>query len=153
MSINRVTLSGNLTRNPDLRQTPAGTEILTFGIAVNERVKNQSTGEWEDRPNFVDCVVFGRRADSLSRILGKGMKVALDGKLRYNSWTDKDNHRRSKLEVIVDEIDIMRSKNDGDGYRGNGNQNAGAYSGGYGNSSQNASQGRTADVYDDDVPF
>jgi single-strand DNA-binding protein len=114
MSINRVTLSGNLTRDPDLRSTAAGSTILGFGIAVNERVKNGTTGEWEDRPNFVDCTVFGARAESLSRILRKGMKVALEGRLRYSSW-EKDGQKRSKLEVIVDQIDLMQRKGDGQG--------------------------------------
>ena len=66
MSINRVNISGNLTRDPELRQTTSGTAILRFGVAVNDRRRNQS-GEWEDVPNFVDCVVFGNRAEPLSR--------------------------------------------------------------------------------------
>ena len=67
MSINRVNISGNLTRDPELRATGSGMQILRFGVAVNDRARNQQTGEWEDRPNFVDCVVFGNRADALSR--------------------------------------------------------------------------------------
>ena len=106
MSINRVNISGNLTRDPDLRATASGMQVLGFGVAVNDRRKNQQTGEWEDYPNFVDCTMFGNRAESLGRILRKGMKVAIEGKLRYSSW-EKDGQRRSKIEVIVDEIELM----------------------------------------------
>jgi single-strand DNA-binding protein len=105
MSINRVVISGNLTRDPELRSTQSGMQILSFGMAVNDRRKNNQTGEWEDYPNFVDCVVFGQRAESLSRFLHKGMKVMVDGKLRYSSW-EKDGQRRSKLEVIADDVDL-----------------------------------------------
>lgn len=106
MSINRVNISGNLTRDPELRATQGGMQVLGFGVAVNDRRKNPSTGQWEDYPNFVDCTMFGNRAESMSRILRKGMKVAIEGKLRYSSW-EKDGQRRSKLEVIVDEIELM----------------------------------------------
>lgn len=106
MSINRVNISGNLTRDPDLRATASGMQVLGFGVAVNDRRKNPSTGQWEDYPNFVDCTMFGNRAESMGRILRKGMKVAIEGKLRYSSW-EKDGQRRSKLEVIVDEIELM----------------------------------------------
>lgn len=106
MSINRVNISGNLTRDPELRATQGGMQILGFGVAVSDRRKNPSTGQWEDYPNFVDCTMFGNRAESLGRILRKGMKVAIEGKLRYSSW-EKDGQRRSKLEVIVDEIELM----------------------------------------------
>lgn len=106
MSINRVNISGNLTRDPELRATQSGMQVLGFGVAVNDRRKNPSTGQWEDYPNFVDCTMFGNRAESMSRILRKGMKVAIEGKLRYSSW-EKDGQRRSKIEVIVDEIELM----------------------------------------------
>lgn len=111
MSINRVNLSGNLTRDPELRVAQSGTSILSFGVAVNDRVRNRQTGEWEDYPNYVDVTVFGNRAESLSRMLSKGQKVALEGRLRYSSWEDKQSgQKRSKLEVIVDEIDLMSQR-------------------------------------------
>ena len=106
MSINRVIVTGHLTRDPELRQTAGGTPILHFGIAVNDRAKNAQSGEWEDRPNFVDCVLFGSRTEALSRILAKGMKVALDGRLRYSAW-EKDGQKHSKLEIAVDSVDLM----------------------------------------------
>lgn len=112
MSINRVNISGNLTRDPEMRGTTGGTSVLSFGVAVNDRRKNQQSGEWEDYPNFVDCTMFGTRAEAISRYLSKGTKVAIEGKLRYSSW-ESDGQRRSKLEVIVDEIEFM-SRREGD---------------------------------------
>ena len=78
MSINRVIISGNLTRDPELRSTASGLPVLGFGVAVNDRRKNQQTGEWEDYPNFIDCTMFGARAESLSRYLSKGTKVSIE---------------------------------------------------------------------------
>lgn len=114
MSINRVVVSGNLTRYPELRVTPGGTQVLGFGVAVNDRRRNQQTGEWEDYPNFIDCTMFGNRAEALSRILRKGMKVAIEGKLRYSSWEDKNGGgRRSKVEIIPDEVVLMSQNPNG----------------------------------------
>lgn len=107
MSINRVNITGNLTRDPELRATAGGTQMLAFGVAVNDRRKNPQTGAWEDVPNFVDCIVFGSRAEAVSRFISKGSKVAIEGKLRYSAWENKEGQRRSKLEVIVDEIDFL----------------------------------------------
>lgn len=106
MSINRVTISGNLTRDPDLRATQGGTSILSLGVAVNDRRQNPQSGEWEDYPNYVDAVLFGKRAESLAQYLHKGSKVAIEGKLRYSSW-EKDGQKRSKIEVVVDELEFM----------------------------------------------
>ena len=115
MSINRVNITGNLTRDPELRATAGGTHVLSFGVAVNDRRRNAQTGEWEDYPNFVDCTMFGTRAEAVSRFLAKGNKVAIEGKLRYSSW-ERDGQRRSKLEVIVDEIEFMSSRGGQGGY-------------------------------------
>ena len=137
MSINRVNISGNLTRDPELRATQGGMQVLGFGVAVNDRRRNQQTGEWEDYPNFVDCTLFGKRAEALEQYLSKGAKVAIEGRLRYSSW-EKDGQRRSKLGVIVDEMELM-SKRDG--------QPHGQY-GCY----QTAPQAQEA-CYDEDIPF
>ena len=101
--LNKAILMGRLTRDPELRATAGGTQVLSFGVAVNDRRRNAQTGEWEDYPNFVDCTMFGTRAEAVSRFLAKGNKVAIEGKLRYSSW-ERDGQRRSKLEVIVDEL-------------------------------------------------
>ena len=108
---------------------------MSFGVAVNDRAKNPQTNEWEDRPNFIDCVMFGTRAEAVSRYLSKGSKVAIDGKLRYSSW-EKDGQRRSKLEVIVDEIEFMSKREDVAQVA----------------ASQQASA-LVPDVYDEDIPF
>ena len=157
MSINRVNISGNLTRDPELRATAGGTQVLSFGVAVNDRRKNPQTGDWEDYPNFVDCTMFGTRAEAVSRYLSKGTKVAIEGKLRYSSW-ERDGQRRSKLEVIVDEIEFMSRGSQGSqgGYGQNGGN---SYGGGY--ALAPAPQAAPApvqappavDVYDEDIPF
>lgn len=138
MSINHVTLSGNLTRDPELRSTQSGMNILNFGMAVNDRRRNGATGEWEDYANYVDCVLFGNRAEFLSRTLHKGSKVAVVGKLRYSSW-ERDGQKRSKLEVVVEDLDFMSPKQDGQPPR---------------QAPQRApQQAAPQDVYDEDVPF
>ena len=129
MSINRVNVSGNLTRDPELRATRGGMQVLSFGVAVNDRRKNPQTGEWEDCPNFVDCTMFGTRAEAVSRYLSKGSKVAIDGRLRYSSW-EKDGQRRSKLEVVVEDIELMARRDQA--------------------AEEAAPQ---VDVYDSDIPF
>ena len=90
MSINKVMIAGNLTRDPELRETPSGFQVLSFDVAVNDRRKNNTTGEWEDYANFVDCTMFGNRAASVSRFLAKGSKVAIEGKLRWSQWQTQD---------------------------------------------------------------
>ena len=157
MSINRVNISGNLTRDPELRATAGGTQVLSFGVAVNDRRKNPQTGDWEDYPNFVDCTMFGTRAEAVSRYLSKGTKVAIEGKLRYSSW-ERDGQRRSKLEVIVDEIEFMSRGSQG-GQGGYGQNGGNSYGGGY--APAPAPQAAPApvqapsavDVYDEDIPF
>ncbi len=157
MSINKVVISGNLTRDPELRQTANGFSVLSFGVAVNDRRRNQQTGEWEDYPNFIDCTMFGARAESVSRFLSKGSKVAIEGKLRWSQW-ERDGQKRSKIEVVVDEIEFMSRNGDG----------SGSYSGGYGASQTRQSQQQygsqptqpapatpmvDTSVYDEDIPF
>ena len=94
MSINRVIISGNLTRDPELRSTQSGMDVMSFGVAVNDRRRNPQTNEWEDYPNFVDCTMFGNRARSLHQYLSKGTKVAIEGKLRWSQW-ERDGQKRS----------------------------------------------------------
>ena len=113
MSINRVIVSGNLTLDPEVRTTASGNPVMGFGIAVNDRRKNSQTGEWEDYPNFIDCTMFGARAQSVSRFLSKGSKVAIEGKLRWSQWETNEGQKRSKIEIIVDEIEFMQSISNG----------------------------------------
>ena len=109
-NINKVVLTGNLTRDIELRATQTGTTVGTFGIASNEGFKNSATGEWEERPNFINCTIFGDRATKLSPYLAKGIKVAIVGHLRYSSWEADDGTKRSKLDVIVDEVEFLSKK-------------------------------------------
>lgn len=111
MSINRVTISGNLTRDAELRQTASGMAVLGFSVAVSDRRKNQQTEQWEDCPNYIDCSMFGTRAEKIAPYLSKGTKVAIAGKLRWSQW-ERDGQKRSKVEVIVDEIEFMTSRSD-----------------------------------------
>lgn len=106
--MNRVEITGNLTRDPELKLTTKGNTILSFSVAVNERQRNAS-GEWEDYPNYVDCVMFGNRAETVSRFLAKGSKVVVEGRLHQSRW-EKDGQRRSKLEVYVDNVEWMSPK-------------------------------------------
>lgn len=93
MSINSVTVSGNIGRS-EVKATQSGSTILTFSLAVNERVKRGDA--WEDYTNWIDVCVFGKRAESLGNILTKGMKVCVSGRLRYSSW-ERDGQKRSKI--------------------------------------------------------
>lgn len=106
--MNSVALSGNIGRDPEIRATQSGTVILNFSLAVSERIKKGD--EWTDYTNWVDIVVFGRRADSLGKILSKGMKVAVAGHLRYSTW-ERDGQKRSKIEVIAEDIELMSQRN------------------------------------------
>lgn len=147
MSINRVIISGNLTRDPELRNTAGGVSILGFGVAVNDRRRNAQTGEWEDYPNYIDCTMFGARAESLSRILTKGMKVSIEGKLRWSQWEKKDTgEKRSKIEVIVDELEFMSSRNNNAG-------DVGANARSYNASPAVPSVSAESSIYDEDIPF
>ena len=103
--MNTVCLTGNITRDCDVRNTPA-TSIITFTLAVNERVKGQNG--WEDRPSYIDCVKFDKTGN-VAAYLTKGAKIAVDGRIRQSAW-EKDGQKRSKLEVIVSNIDFMSKK-------------------------------------------
>lgn len=110
MSINKVIFTGNCTRDPELKATPSGMQVMNLGVCVSNRRKNAQTGQWEDEPCFVDCVMFGNRAEAVSRFLTKGAKVAIEGKLKWHQWQAQDGSKRSKLEVIIDELDIMQNR-------------------------------------------
>lgn len=135
MSINQVAITGNLTREPELCRTAGGTAVLSFGIAVNDRRKNAS-GQWEDVPNFFECVTFGNRANALGDILTKGMKVAIAGKLHYSSW-EKDGQKHSKVDIIANEIELMQNRKPQEPHQ----------------EQAFTPQPTTMDMYTDDIPF
>lgn len=136
--INQIAITGNLVADPELRQTRGGTGVLNFRIASNYAVKNRETGEWEDRPNFVSCVILGARAEPLSRILHKGLKVCVSGSLRYREWQGEDGQRHSMHEIHADSVVIMSQPRD------NAHQTR--------QEPQGAPQGYGA-LYGEDVPF
>lgn len=107
MSINRVTITGNLTRDPEVKQTGGGMSVMKLGVAVNDRRKNPQTQEWEDVPNFIDCTMFGDRASKVAQYLAKGSKVAISGRLRQETWETQDGQKRSRVGVVVDDLEFM----------------------------------------------
>ena len=102
--INVVILVGRLTRDPELRYTPAGTAVTSFGLAVNNRRKVGD--EWKEEPCFVDVKIFGRMAETSSEYLSKGRQCAVEGRLSYSKW-EKDGQTRSKLEVVANNIQFL----------------------------------------------
>jgi single-strand DNA-binding protein len=139
--INRVTLVGRLTRDPELRALPSGTSVLSLGLAVNGRQKDQS-GNWIDKPNFFDVKVFGGQADMLANHLAKGRRVGVDGRLDWSSWEAQDGSKRSKVEVVAQSVQFLDSRGDG-----GGGENQFVPAG--------AASGSDADFQgaDDDIPF
>lgn len=139
MSINRVVITGNLTRDPELRATASGMSVLKMGIAVNDRRKNPQSGEWEEVPNFFDVTVFGTRGEALSRFLSKGSKVAIEGRLRWSQWETKEGDKRSKVEIVADDIEFLSPRGEGGG------------SGGY--TPPSAPAPDKPETFEDDIPF
>lgn len=114
--INVVILVGRLTRDPELRYTPGGTAVTSFGLAVNNRRKVGE--EWKEEPCFVDIKVFGRMAETTSEFLSKGRQVAIEGRLSYSKW-EKDGQTRTKLEVTANNVQFL-----GQGQQGRGGERA-----------------------------
>jgi single-strand DNA-binding protein len=107
MSINRVVLTGNLTKDAELKQTAGGMAIVKMRLAVNDRRKNATTGQWEDSPNFIDVTMFGSRGEAVSRFLSKGKQIAVEGKLRWHEWESAAGEKRSGIEVVADDIELL----------------------------------------------
>jgi len=106
-NVNTVLVSGNITRDPELKQA-GDSVVLTFGLAVNERVKKGET--WQDIAHFFEVLIWGNRGKSLERILKKGMKISLEGKLRQNRWTTTDGANKSKVEIVARNVDFMNER-------------------------------------------
>jgi single-strand DNA-binding protein len=119
-NINRVILTGNLTFDPELRSLPSGMSVCKLRVAVNTRRKNNATGEWEDKPNYFDVTVWGAQGESCARYLAKGRPVAIDGRLEWQEWPDKETGKnRSKVEIIAETVQFLGSRDDAQG-SGNG---------------------------------
>jgi single-strand DNA-binding protein len=110
--INRVTIVGRLTRDPELRQLPSGTSVLQLGVAVNGRQKDDA-GNWIDKPNFFDVKVFGNQADTLNTHLSKGRRIGVDGRLDWSSWEAQDGSKRSKVEIVAQSVQFLDSRSEG----------------------------------------
>lgn len=101
---NTVTIVGNLTRDPELRYTPSGQRNATFGVAVNRRWRDQQTNDWKEQVSFFDVVCWRDLADNACESLTKGTRVIVTGRLDQRSWEDADGNRRSKVEIVADEV-------------------------------------------------
>ncbi len=118
VSVNRVMLAGNLTRDPEVRYTPSGRAVSALGLAVNRRYRT-SEGEDKEEVCFVDIDVWGRQAETCGEYLGKGSPVLVEGRLRLDQW-EKDGQKNSKLKVVADRVQFLgapRSSSFGDGDR------------------------------------
>jgi single-strand DNA-binding protein len=119
-NINRVTLTGNLTKDPELRSTPSGTSICKLRIAVNSRRKDAS-GQWIDKPNYFDVTVWGAQGENCAQYLQKGRGVAVDGRLDWREWDATDGSgKRQAVEIIADTVQFLGGGGDGGG--GNGHR-------------------------------
>lgn len=113
-SFNRVILVGNLTRDPELRYIPSGTAVTEIGLAVNDRRK-AANGEWVEDTTFVDITLWGRTAEIATEYLSKGSSVLIEGRLKFDTWQDKDGQKRSKLRVIGERMQMLGTKGQGGG--------------------------------------
>src|SRR5216117_3214175 len=112
--INRVTIVGRLTRDPELAHLASGTPVLRLGVAVNGRQRDDA-GNWADKPNFFDVKVFGNQAETLAQHLSKGRRVGVDGRLDWSSWEAQDGTKRSKVEIVAQSVQFLDSRGDGEG--------------------------------------
>jgi single-strand DNA-binding protein len=113
-NINRVVLTGNLTRDPELRSLQSGTSICSIRVACNTRRKGP-TGEWEDKPNYFDVKVWGAQGENVARFLTKGRPVAIDGRLEWREWQAQDGGKRQSVEIIADSVQFLGSRDDANG--------------------------------------
>jgi len=113
-NINRVVITGNLTRDPELRSTGGGTSVCSLRVAVNTRRKDNSTGEWVDKPNYFDVTVWGMQGENCAQYLAKGRPVAVDGRLEWREWQDKEGNKRQSVDIIADSVQFLGSRESGE---------------------------------------
>src|ERR1700729_2098876 len=118
-SLNQVTLMGNLTRDPELRQTPTGQNVTSFSLALNRAYKDQS-GEWQEATDYIDCVCWGPLAERVAQYLSKGRRCLVQGRLQSRSW-EQDGNKRSKVEVLANDVTFLDSRGSGGGDDNGGN--------------------------------
>ncbi len=112
-NINRVILTGNLTRDPELRSTGGGLAICSLRIASNTRRKDQQSGEWIDKPNYFDVTIFGRQGENAAQYRSKGRPVAIDGRLEWREWQDQQGNNRQSVEIVADNIQFLGGREEG----------------------------------------
>ena len=146
-SINRVTLVGNLTRDPELRHTPSGTAVCKLRIAVNTRQKDGTTGEWGEKPNYFDVTVWGGQGESCAQYLSRGRQIGVDGRLDWREWEAQDGTKRQAVEIIADAVQFLGPRQDNEGGSSQSQYvPAGAVS-------ADTSDFGKSDATDDDIPF
>jgi single-strand DNA-binding protein len=111
-NINRVIITGNLTRDPELRSTPGGTSVCSLRVAVNTRGKD-ADGQWVDKPNYFDVTVWGTQGENCAQYLAKGRPVAIDGRLRWREWEDREGGKRQAVDIIADSVQFLGSRDAG----------------------------------------
>jgi single-strand DNA-binding protein len=117
-NMNVVVVTGNLTRDPELRSTPGGTSVCKLRVAVNSRRKDQS-GNWVDKPNYFDVTVWGAQGENCANYLSKGRPVAIEGRLDWREWEDQGGNKRQTVEIIANSVQFLGSR-DGSGGNSNG---------------------------------
>jgi single-strand DNA-binding protein len=153
-NINRVIVTGNLTRDPELRSTPGGTAVCKLRIAVNSSRKN-SSGEWEDKPNYFDVTVWGAQGENCATYLSKGRPVAIDGRLDWREWEAQDGSKRQAVEIIANSVQFLGSRDGsgGNGSGGNGNPSTPQSDIPADTSDFDSSETAAVGASDDDIPF
>ncbi len=119
-NINRVVLTGNLTHDPELRSLQSGNSVCKLRVACNTRRKDNSTGEWVDKPNYFDVTVWGAQGENCARFLAKGRPVAIDGRLEWREWETPEGHKRQAVDIIADSVQFLGGRDDYSGGGGNG---------------------------------
>ncbi len=120
MNINRVVMTGNLTRDPELRSTGGGLSVCKLGIACNTRRKNSATGTWEEKPNFFRVTVFGAQGENCAQYLKKGRPVAIDGRLEWSEY-EVEGQKRTSVDIIADAVQFLGGRDDATSTNGHGN--------------------------------
>ena len=118
-NINTVVVTGNLTRDPELRSTPGGTSVCKLRVAVNSRRRNQG-GEWVDKPNYFDVTVWGAQGENCANYLSKGRPVAVEGRLDWREWESQEGQKRQAVEIIANSVQFLGSRDGNSGEGSNG---------------------------------
>jgi single-strand DNA-binding protein len=121
-NLNRVSLIGRLTMDPEVRQFSNGGKVAKFGFAVNNRKKNQQKGQWEDEPVWLNCEAFNRGengtlADRIEKSCRKGSQLYLEGHLQLDQWTTQQGEKRQQLKIVVDQLQTLDPRQDGENNR------------------------------------